>query len=65
MFIQTQQLALQIWCLSKVKTRPAGRIGDFGNFMIVFTKAHNYYPAYHKGADFPTEQSPYYGKFSS
>ena len=26
------QLALQIWCLSKVRTRPAGRIGHFGNF---------------------------------
>ena len=32
-------LALQIWCLSKVRTRPAGRIGDFGYFLIVFTKS--------------------------
>ena len=35
----TRQPALEIWCLSKVRTRPAGRIGDFGNFLIVFTKS--------------------------
>ena len=27
-----RKLALQIWCLSKVRIRPAGRTGDFGNF---------------------------------
>ena len=34
-----RQLGLQIWCLTTVRTRPAGRIGDFGNFLIVFTKS--------------------------
>ena len=32
------QLGLQIWYLTKVRTPPAGRIGDFGNFLIVLTK---------------------------
>ena len=32
-----RQMGLQIWCLTKVRTRPAGR-GDFGNFFIVLTK---------------------------
>ena len=35
----TRQPGLEIWCLSKVRTRPAGRIGDLGNFLIVFTKS--------------------------
>ena len=39
-----RQLALQIWCLTKVRTRPAGRIGDFGNFLIVFTKSPKLLP---------------------
>ena len=34
----TWQLALKNLCLSKVRTRPAGRIRDVGNFLIVFTK---------------------------
>ena len=38
----TRQPGLEIWRLSKVRTRPAGRIFDFGNFFtcffIVFTK---------------------------
>ena len=38
----TRQPGLEIWCLSKIRTRPAGRTGDFGNFFscffIVFTK---------------------------
>ena len=34
----TRQPGLEIWCLSKVRTRPAGRIGDFGNFLILFAK---------------------------
>ena len=34
-----QQLALQIWCLTKVRTRPAGRIGDFGNSLIALAKS--------------------------
>ena len=37
--LPTKQPGLEIWCLSKVRTRPAGRIGDFGNFWIVFTRA--------------------------
>ena len=42
MFTQTAPtLGLQIWCLTKVRTRPAGRIaiGDFGNFLIVLAKS--------------------------
>ena len=34
-----RQPGLEIWFLSKVRTRPAGRIGEFGNFFIVFTKS--------------------------
>ena len=37
-FKRLRQLGLQIWCLTKVRTRPAGRIGNFGNFLIVLTK---------------------------
>ena len=38
---------LEIWCLSKVRTRSAGRIGDFGNLLIAFSlEAHAYYPTY-------------------
>ena len=47
-----QQLGLQIWCLTKVRTHSAGRIGDFGNFLSFSLKAHYYYPTYHIGADF-------------
>ena len=41
-FKRLRQLGLQIWCLTKERTRPAGRIqhvGDFGNFFIVLTKS--------------------------
>ena len=34
-----RELGLEIWRLSKVRTRPAGRISDFGNFLIVFTES--------------------------
>ena len=34
----TRQPGLEICCLSKVRTRPAGRIGDFGNFLIHMTR---------------------------
>ena len=48
-----RQLGLQIWCLTTVRTRPAGRIGDFGNFLIVLTRSPLlYYSTYHIGADF-------------
>ena len=30
---------LEILCLSKVRTRPAGRIFHFGNFLIVSTES--------------------------
>ena len=44
-------MILEIWCLSKVRTRSAGRIGDFGNLLIAFSlKAHTYYPTYDIGA---------------
>ena len=49
----TLLIALQIWCLSKVRTRPAGRKVILGIFFLSFSlKAHNYYPAYHIGQDF-------------
>ena len=35
----TRQPGLEVWCLSKVRTRAAGRIGDFRNLLIVFTKS--------------------------
>ena len=38
-FKRLRQLGLQIWCLTKKRTRPGGRIGDFGNFFIVLTKS--------------------------
>ena len=38
-FKRLRQLGLQIWCLTKVRTRPGGRIGDFGKFFIVLTKS--------------------------
>ena len=38
-FKRLRQLGLQIWCLTKVRTRPAGRIGDSANFLIVLTKS--------------------------
>ena len=44
-----------------MKTRPVGRIGDFGNFLSFSQKAHNYYPVYHIGPDFLTEKSRHYG----
>ena len=51
-FKRLRQLGLQIWCLTKVRTRPAGRIGDCGNFFLSFSpKAHDYYPTYHIGAE--------------
>ena len=48
----TRQPGLEIWCLSKVRTRPAGRIGDFRNFLSFSLKAHTYYPTYDIGAYF-------------
>ena len=57
----TLLMVLQIWCLSKVRTRPADRKGDFGNFLSFSLQAHNYYPAYHIGTDFLTEKSRHYG----
>ena len=49
----TRQPGVEIWCLSKVRTRSTGRIGDFGNFLIAFLlKSHNYYPTYDIGAHF-------------
>ena len=49
----TLLIALQIWCLSKVRTRPAGRK------VISFSfKARNYYPAYHIGPDFSNLKVP-------
>ena len=35
-----------------MRTRPAGRQGDFGNFLSFSLKAHNYYSAHHIGPDF-------------
>ena len=35
----TRQPGLEIWCLSKVRIRLPSRIGDFGSFLIVFTKS--------------------------
>ena len=49
----TRQPGLEIWCLSKARTRPAGRIGYFGIFFLPFSrKAHTYYPTYDRGAYF-------------
>ena len=48
----TLLIALQIWCLSKVRTRPAGRKVILGIFLSFSLKARNYYPAYHIGPDF-------------
>ena len=31
----TRQPGMEIWCFSKVRTRPAARKGDFRNFLIV------------------------------
>ena len=56
----TLLITMQIWCLSKVRTRPAGRKGDFGNFLSFSLKAHNYYPAHHLGPDFLTEKCWHY-----
>ena len=44
-----------------MRTRPAGRKGDFGNFFLSFSlKAHNYYPAYHIDQIFLNEKSRHY-----
>ena len=43
----TRQLGLEIRCLSKVRTHPAGRI-----FLLFSLKAHTYYPTYDIGAYF-------------
>ena len=63
-FKRLRQLGLQIWCLTKVRTRPAGRIGDFGNFLIVLTKSPLLLPYISQEQIFTTKQSRYYGKFS-
>ena len=34
-FKRLRQLGMQIWCLTKVKTRPGGRIGDFWVFFYL------------------------------
>ena len=48
-----RHLGMKIWCLKTVRTRPAGRIGDFGNFLIVLTRSPLLdYSTYHIGADF-------------
>ena len=48
-----RQLGLQIWCLTKVRTHPAGRIEMiFGIFLSFSLEAHYYYPTYHIGEDF-------------
>ena len=40
LFKRLRQLGLQIWCsVTKVRARPAGSIGDLGNFLIVLTKS--------------------------
>ena len=42
----TLLIALQIWCLSKVRTRPAGRKGGFGNLdktAIQLGLSHHYH----------------------
>ena len=59
----TWQLEVQIsWRLSKVRTRPASRKGDFAGIFLQFSlKAHNYYPAYHIGLDFSNWKSRHYG----
>ena len=52
-------IALQIWCLSKVRTRPAGGKGDFRNFFLSFSlKAHNYYPSNNIGPDLSNYKVP-------
>ena len=61
-----RHLGLQIWCLTTERTRPTGRIGHFGNLLIVLTRSPLlYYSTYHILEQiFPTTQSRYYGKFS-
>ena len=56
-FKRLRQLGLQIWCLTKVRTRPAGRIGDFGNFLIVLTKSPLLLPYISQEQIFTTKQS--------
>ena len=56
-FKRLRQLGLQIWCLTKVRTRPAGRIGDFGNFLIVLTKSPLLLPCISQEQIFTTKQS--------
>ena len=51
-FKRLRQLGLQIWCLTKVRTRPADRIGDFGNFLILLTKSLLLLPYISLGAGF-------------
>ena len=48
----TLLIALQIWCLLTVRSRPAGRKVILGILLSFSLKAHNYYPAYHIGPDF-------------
>ena len=50
--LPTTQPGPEVWCLSKVRTRPAGRIGDFGNFFMVFTKSPYLLPYMWHGAYF-------------
>ena len=49
----TRQPGLEIWCLSKVRTRAAGCIQVIlGIFLSFSLKAHTYYPTYDRGAYF-------------
>ena len=57
-----RELGLEIWRLSKVRTRPAGRIFDFGNFLIVSTESSYLLLWEHI---FLTEHSLHYAEFSS
>ena len=61
----TRQLGLEIWCLSKVRTRPAGRTVILGLFLSFSLNAHTYYPTYDRGAYFLTKHLLYYAEFSS
>ena len=58
----TLLVALQIWCLAKVRTRPAGRKVILAIFFFSFSlQARNYYPAYHIGPDFSNGKVLHYG----
>ena len=62
----TRQPGLEIWCLSKVRTRPAGPIGDFWEFFYRFYEKPMLITL-HMTAEhiFLTEHSLPYAEFSS